>query len=382
MHKSYLIAATLAFAVTGWMAVGYFVNDSNGKVPSGDPSTAEERQRMLVEVRAQKATRVARHIVAQGQVEPNRTVTVRAEAAGRIAEVVAQEGRPIEAKDTLVRIEMNDRAARLKQAEARLREQRRAYDGAKRLGQRGYQAQRQIDEIFSALQAARAELAAIRLEIRNTRIRAPFSGILETRRVEIGDYVDVNGEIVTVVDNDPLMVTVQIAQQDIDRIARGDRAEVTFATGQHGQGVVRYIAPRAEESTRTFRVEIEVPNTDSRIRSGISAEARIPTGEVAAHFLSPAVLTLNAAGVVGIKTVNEADVVEFHPISIVFAEASGVWVSGLPEAARIITVGQGFVRNGEAVRVAPASAAISEGEQRQAAAESLQPSPDMIAGRR
>lgn len=381
MQKSYLIAVTLALAVTGWMAVGYFVSDSNGKVPSGDSSTAGERQRMLVEVRTQQAKRVARHIVAQGQVEPNRTVTVRAEAAGRIAEVIAQEGRAIEANDTLVRIEMNDRAARLKEAEARLREQRRAYEGAKRLGQRGYQAQRQIDEIFSALQAARAELAAIRLEIRNTRIRAPFRGILETRRVEVGDYVDVNGEIVTVVDNDPLTVTVQIAQQDIDRIARGDRAEVAFATGQHGEGVVRYIAPRAEEATRTFRVEIEVPNADSHIRSGISAEARIPTGEVAAHFLSPAVLTLNDAGVVGIKTVNEADVVEFHPISIVFAEARGVWVSGLPEAARIITVGQGFVRNGEAVRVAPASAALPKLEPGQDAAEATRPPRDMIAGR-
>lgn len=362
MNKSYLIAAGLALAVTLWMVAGHFTGAPRQE-SALEAESSQAPERMTVEVRIQQAKRIPRYIVAQGQSEPNRVVTVRAETVGRIAEVVAQEGRPVRAGDVLVRIEQNDREARLKRAEALVRERERAYEGANRLGEKGYQSQRLLDEAFSGLQSARAELEEIRLEIANTTIRAPFDGILEQRRVELGDYVAVNGEVATIVDNDPLVVSAQIAQQDIGKIALGDVAAVTFATGQSGEGRVRLIAPRAEAPTRTFRVELEVPNPESRIFSGTSATARLPTGTVLAHFLSPAMLTLSDAGELGVKTVTETDIVAFHPVSVVLSESNGLWVAGLPDEARIITVGQGFVREGEPVsvfladesRVAPAA---------------------------
>jgi multidrug efflux system membrane fusion protein len=354
LNRSYLIAAALALGITAWMLAGYLVTEPANEAASVSQPSVKPPELMTVEVRLQKARQVARHIVAQGQVEPNRTVTVRAETAGKIAEVVAEEGRAVQAGDVLVRIELADRQVRLNKAEALVREWQRAHEGADRLGEKGYQSQRLIDETYSELQSAQAALEEIRLEISNTAIRAPFDGILEARRVELGDYVAVNGEIATIVDNDPLVVAVQIAQQAIEDIALGDAATVAFATGQEGEGPVRYVAPRAEEATRTFRVEIAVPNPDSRIPSGTSAEARLPTGTVLAHFVSPGLLSLNDSGVLGVKTVDETDSVAFHPVTIVLAESSGIWVSGLPDDARIITVGQGFVRDGETVRVVPA----------------------------
>ena len=69
-----------------------------------------------------------------------------------------------------------------------------------------------------------------------------------------------------------------------------------------------------------------------------------------AHYLSPALLSLNDQGVLGIKIVDEGDTVLFIPAQLVKAESDGVWLSGLPEAARIITVGQGFARAGDRVR--------------------------------
>ena len=101
---------------------------------SSTQSADDGLDRMTVEVRLHKARAVTRHIVAQGQVEPNREVTVRAETAGRIAEIVADEGRPVSAKDVLVRIEMDDRQAQLKKAQALLRERRKAYERVKQLG--------------------------------------------------------------------------------------------------------------------------------------------------------------------------------------------------------------------------------------------------------
>jgi multidrug efflux system membrane fusion protein len=81
----------------------------------------------------------------------------------------------------------------------------------------------------------------------------------------------------------------------------------------------------------------------------VTAEMSIPGGEVLAYRLAPSLLTLDANGTLGIKTVDEQNRVQFHEISIAHSEANGVWVTGLPESAEIIVVGQGYVSAGQAV---------------------------------
>ena len=114
---------------------------------------------------------------------------------------------------------------------------------------------------------------------------------------------------------------------------------------------MRFISPTADPATRTFRVEIEAPNPDGAIRDGITAEIRLATGSAPAHRLSPAVLTLDDRGVLGVRTVGPGEIVRFMPVSILAEGSDGVWVSGLPETVEVITVGQEYVKDGERVRV-------------------------------
>lgn len=373
MNRSLLAAAGLALAAVAWLASGALAPAPEGKAaPSATSATSAgavsgDTTRggpMRVAVATQEARPIERAIVVRGQVEPNREVTVRAETGGRIAEVVAVEGRPIEAGQAIVRLRMNDREARLARIEASVREHRRAYDAAKKLGQRGFETERRLDRAWAELQASEAELAQVQLDIENTTIRAPFDGVLEDRRVELGDYVGMGDEVATVVDNDPVIVAVQVAQQDIAGLAPGAGADVALMTGERRAGTMRYVGARADDATRTFRVEIELANPAGAIPSGVSAEARIPTGAIAGHFLSPAVLALSDAGALGVKTVDAANRIVFRPVSVVQAEADGVWVAGLPETARIVVVGQGFVREGDLVQPVPAAAQPPGGEPR------------------
>jgi multidrug efflux system membrane fusion protein len=351
LNKSYLIAAVFTFGLAAWVLGGHFIKSSGKETPDA-PAVAAAVTPMTVSVRTQEAKSVEKYIVSQGQAEPNRTVTIRAETTGQVDEILADEGATVAAGDVIARLESNDRQARIDRAEARVREQQSAFEASKTLGKKGYQTQRQTDQTFSSLQTAKAELEEARIELERIEIKAPFEGVVLSSRIELGTYVDVNGEVATIVDNDPLVVSLRITQQNISGLKVGQPASLTFATGQQRDGKIRYVAPRADEDTRTFRVEVELPNSDGEIPSGISAEAKIPTGSVMAHFVSPAALSLNDQGKLGVKTVNEDNEVAFYTATIVLSDVSGAWITGLPAHARIITLGHGFVQIGEEVQVA------------------------------
>lgn len=349
MKKSYIIAAVMALGIAAWMLAGQlFQSPVTANVSADAAATAAEPMR--VSVRDAKAQAVERYIVAQGHAEPNRTVIVRAETSGQVENILKDEGAEVDAGDVIARLEVKDREALLERARARVREQENAYDASQSLGKKGFQTQRRSDETFSALQTARAEMEEARIALENTQVRAPFGGVLLTSDIEIGTYVEVNGQVATIVDNDPLVVRVQIPQHDIANVVAGGSAQIMFATGETRDGKVSFVAPRADIRTRTFRVEVEVANPDGKIPSGISVEARIPTGSVMAQFVSPAALSLNDKGVLGIKAVDKDNKVEFHAAKIVRSDVDGVWLTGLEDEERIITVGAGFVRVGEEVR--------------------------------
>ncbi|MDX1541801.1 MAG: hypothetical protein R3349_10410, partial [Geminicoccaceae bacterium] len=115
-------------------------------------------------------------------------------------------------------------------------------------------------------------------------------------------------------------------------------------------GRIRYIASQAEPTTRTFRIELEVPNPKGRLPAGVSAELSIATDEVPAHPVPASLLALDDDGRLGIKSVTGDDRVRFHEAEIVRADGDRLWLAGLPEELRLITVGQGFVRDGDPVR--------------------------------
>jgi len=132
-----------------------------------------------------------------------------------------------------------------------------------------------------------------------------------------------------------------------------DTAEARLATGETVRGRIRYVAPVADEATRTFEVELEVDNSGGNLRAGGTAELRIPAENVLAHRVSPSLLTLDDAGNVGVKIINGLGQVEFIVADIALSSNAGVWLAGLPETATIITVGQGYVASGSIVDAIP-----------------------------
>ena len=356
-RKSTYIAAALLVGVTGWMASGMMAEDEPAR---SEAANGVEPKPVTVDTATSRAEPVERSILVQGDTRAWRSAGVRSEAAGRIESIAVAEGEAVEAGQPIMTLALEERASRLAQAEARLEQRLEDYEAGVELQEKGYATAERIRELRSDLEEARAEVAAIEEQVDDTTIAAPFAGVVDRLHRRTAEVVASGEEVATLVDNAPLRVEVRVPQQSIGRVETGTPADVAFATGVRETGRVCLISVAADTGTRTFRVEVRTPNADRSIPSGISAEVRIPTGAIEAHFLSPAILSLNDDGRLGVKTVTAEGTVAFHPVTIVQARADGIWVTGLPEEAQVITVGQGFVRAGDSVRLAEPGQAAAE----------------------
>ncbi len=183
------------------------------------------------------------------------------------------------------------------------------------------------------------------------KVKAPFDGYLETFSVKEGDYLNTGAVCATIIDPDPMRLIGEVSEKEINFVKVGAKAEAELISGKKVEGVVSFVSTSANKGTRTFRVEIDVKNSDRSIRDGVSAQIAIEGDTILAHKISPSILMLGDAGELGIRTVNEDDQVEFKEIEILEDSIEGIWITGLPKQTRIITIGQEYVFQGQTVNV-------------------------------
>ena len=183
------------------------------------------------------------------------------------------------------------------------------------------------------------------------KVNAPFDGYLETFSVKEGDYLNTGAVCATIIDPDPMRLIGEVSEKEINFVKVGAKASAELISGKKVEGVVSFVSTSANKGTRSFRVEIDVKNSDRSIRDGVSAQIEIEGDTILAHRISPSILMLGEAGELGIRTVNEENQVEFKKIEILEDSMDGIWISGLPRNIRIITIGQEYVFQGQIVNV-------------------------------
>ncbi len=384
LSSSVLLATGVAAAAAVWMLTGLGSDNSapnsppaNGNPPAqaSAPTTRNPRSErsdtvqpgeparaMRVTVRNSEAQRLTREITVSARTQANRSVELRAETEGRIVALGAERGRLVSAGDSIAGIDLRERQARLEEARAQVAYMELQNEAAQRLRGQQLAADVQIAESHAQLQTARATLRQIELDIQRTSIVAPFDAIMQERHVELGDFVSVGDTIARLVDTNPMIVVGEVSEREVGFLAPGARGTAIAVDGTVLEGTVRYLAPVAEESTRTFRIELAVPNPAGALRAGLSAEMKLQADELEAHFISSALLTLSDDGAIGVKVVDEDRIVRFLATDVVSSGSDGIWVAGLPATVRIISVGQGFVAPGE--RVEPVAESGSDAARR------------------
>ncbi len=351
-RQSWLISAGIAAAIALWLLSGLVVGSDEDEGGTAIVQNSE-RAKSTVRVRTQSAEEVERTIVINGKTAPARVVQLEAETSGRVVAIGTERGRNLDRGELVLRLDERDRAARLAEARATVKQREVEFEARDKLKSSSYVSEAQLQEAIALLEAARTELTRAELDLEHMTVHAPFDGALQDRMVEVGDFVQPGDPVATFVDNRTIIVSGALSEFDAQYVAVGDPARARLATGETVHGRIRYVAPVADEATRTFAVELEVDNGDGRLRAGGTAELLIPAEIVLAHQISPALLTLDDAGNVGVKILDEDGSVRFVLADIALSTSNGVWITGLPATATIITVGQGFVPSGAVVNAVP-----------------------------
>ena len=133
-----------------------------------------------------------------------------------------------------------------------------------------------------------------------------------------------------------------------------------MTSGQTRTGRIRYVSQSASQTTRTYRVEVELPNADYSIPDGITAEVTIPLAPTPATRVPRSALIFSSAGDLGVRTVDKDGKVAFAPATVVEDDQNFMWLRGVPNGARVIVQGQDFVREGSLVDavIAPEQSAL------------------------
>ena len=349
--RSQIIALAACLLLVLWFAFNQARTETN---PTTSPTSTQSSQASLPTVLVAERTATLRQPVIElfGHTEANRQVTVKANTASVVTKTPLREGQIVNKLDVMCVQSMNERDAMVDQATAQLTRANLEYQAAVKLADRGFRSETQVASLKAGVDAATASLKAAEVERSNVNMIVPFRGIFERQVAQIGDFLSPGQPCGLVVELDPLIVAVQLTENQVGGVKVGQDATIELATGETVIGTVRRIETVASQSTRSFRSEIVVPNPKMTLKSGVTANVKLSSqDEILAHHVPSGILALNDNGTIGIRYVGSNGVVHFAQTKTIDEDETGVWVTGLPERTHIIIKGQDFVSNGTKVSI-------------------------------
>ena len=348
MNKTTKSAILVFSLLLLWMLSGIFQNNSNSNNVNSLELNTEET---VIKVKAKKIKSELRQssVLVQGRTESNRNVLVSSETNGIVEEIFVKKGDFVNKDQILCKLSTDSRKAKLDEAKALMLQKKLEWDASKVLVEKGYRSQTKAAGSKAAYDASKALVIQMEEELENINIRSPFNGFFNDNLAEVGDFLSIGMPCGQVVDYNPILVIGQVSEQEIKKIKSNIQGYAVLSTGEKLNGLLSYVSKTADSKTRTFRIELEINNSNFEIKDGITAELFIPTKKVQAHLIPPSSLTLDSEGKIGIRHISPNNEVIFSDVEIIGDEKELIWVTGLPEEITLITIGQEFVIEGQKV---------------------------------
>ena len=361
MKKQQLVAIVIFIAVVAWMLIPREGISTAGEAkpvvvvtvaPEGS-NAGEGLETPLVRTLAVSEEDYTQQIRIRGRTQAFRHVMVRAEEPGKLISEPVARGTRVSQGDVLCELAIDARDANLSESLSRLEQTQFEYKASLDLQKRGLQSEVIVAQQKAAVAAAEAAVRRAELALARTKILAPFDGVVETRSVELGDLLNVGAVCASVLDDSPMLLVGLVPEQNITALEVGSLVEAELGTGMRISGHVTYLARAADTSSRSYRIEVEINNSNTSIREGITTELLVDAQDLRAHQIPSSALTLDDTGEIGVKILDRNNVVQFQRVNIIGDSSnrlnSGVWVTGLSGTTTLVTIGQEIVFPGQRV---------------------------------
>lgn len=359
MKASRIVAVGLVVGAAAWVASGHLVPHESAQSRAAVRPDAGEQKLFRVAVAETQVASHARKLTLSGRTEADKKVTITARTGGVLSEVRVRRGQTVKQGDILAVLSDDAREAHVAQATAMFNQRKAELEARRKLIDGGMMPKLEAVNLESQFKSAEAALAAAVAERDRGVLRAPWDGLI-TDNAEVGGaaLAMMGAPVAQMVSLDPMLAVVEVSERRLSGLKVGDDAEVRLVNGQKATGRVRHIAKVASQTTRTYKVEVEMKNPDGAIPDGITAEVVIPMAPVPAARVPRSALTFSSSGDLGVRVVNGETKVDFVPVSVVEDDQNDMWVAGIPNGARVIVQGQDFVREGQKVVAVPAQIAV------------------------
>jgi membrane fusion protein, multidrug efflux system len=338
---------------------------------------------MTVEVGTAKRGDVTAHLTVVGNLIGLQTVDIAPRTGGRLLSVSVQLGDPVRRGQTIARVEDREIVEQVRQAEASMEvskatiRQREAdlkvaelnFDRSKNLFARQLLAKQALDDAESRYMAALAQLdlskaqqsqnearlQELKFNLNNTIITSPVDGFIGKRNVDPGAMVNTNTAIASVVDISRLKLVVNVVEKDLRMVTAGDVGvvEVDAYPGEKFNGKIARVAPVLDPATRTAPIEIEIPNSDNRLKPGMYARISLTVEERKNILLAPKSAIIDFESKRGVWQPNAENRAQFVPVTLGIEGTDTIEVlGGLKEGEHFVTNGAAAVRNNDQLIIA------------------------------
>jgi len=297
-----------------------------------------------------------------GTMEAVHGVTVSADLPGTVARINFDSGKAVHEGDVLVELDTRQERAQLASLEAQSELARATFGRTQGLLDAGVISRQEYDQATSQQKATEANVAEIRATIARKTIRAPFSGILGIRKVNLGQYLPAGSPVVSNQSLNPIYVNVGVPQQAAAQVHVGGKLRLTTEdlAGKVFNGTVTAIDSEVDEATRNIQVQATLSNPEGKLRPGMFVQVELPVGANRAVIALPA-SAINYApygdSVFVITDLKDPQGKTYRGVKQQFVKVEGsrgdqvAVISGLNPGDEVVTSGVFKLRNGAAVQV-------------------------------
>ena len=284
---------------------------------------------------------------------PNKEIDLGMTNGGRVTKIYIDKGDNVKKGQVLLETDDTILKASHEIAKASLEYQENEFARNEKLLEDGSIAEVQFDSAKLALAQARSTYEITKKNYENATLEAPFSGIVTTKNIEVGDILAPGTPAFRIIDTKAVKVQAGIPEKYIVDFEQGNKVKITIDSipGREFEGMINYIAPEASPAVRTFLAEMVVDNSDGSIRTGVMGNARIVRNVYKNALMVPMnAITETQKGHM-VFVLKDGDIVEERNLKVLGGDDLMVQVEGIFEGEKIITKGNYDLIDGEKVNV-------------------------------